>query len=160
MNSFICKSILLVDRVCKRIGAEKLYVATIFLGVYLASYAFDNTSYGAFLASKNYYALESIYTFIVIILLPLKMGRLSLLIMCLEFVTIATHGLGYWIDLQYNQVGLYWWMIFTIFWIEVAAIISSRMVDGIYRGISELSFLCGNSSLSHKYHSSSKERVK
>ncbi len=150
MIEIVCLVILVIVLAVQEVGTDKFHVASCFFWIYAANVLFSSTELGAYIESINYYALQSLYSVVIILLLSLKISKLSLLIMCLEFVTIAVHGLGYWVDLQYDQTQLYWWLILLIYGIEVAAIISNRIVNGIYDGISKLGLLCRSSSILNK----------
>lgn len=154
-----CLVILGIVLCYQEIGSSKFHAALVIFWVYGFSVLFSYSPLGMSLEGVNFYALQAVYSLLIISLLFLHINKLSILIMMLEFVTIAAHSLGYWIELQHAQNDLHWWIILSIYGVEVALIISNRLVDGVYRAFGKLGVLRGHSNLLAKNYTSSDGEV-
>ena len=134
-----CLLILGVVLCFQEIGESKFYASLTMFWVYGLSVVFAYTPLGIYLEDVNFYAIQTLYSALIIGLLSFHINKLSILIMMLEFATIAAHAGGYWIELQYAQTDLHWWIILLVYGVEIALIISNRLVNGVYRGCRKLS---------------------
>lgn len=130
------------------IGESRWYVAQVAFLVYLANVLIGMSPFGQSMEYANFFAFQSLYNLTTVLLLSLIITKRRIfsttviLFMLINISSIGVNAFGYWMWINSAGLEVYVYLINALYVLQLVLLMSKRLTDGIFGGLSKLAVFC------------------